>query len=164
MRYKKKNFYGAEYKVQFQKEKIDGLQEELTPLLQSHWEQIALNKDKIKLNPAWDEYIQLNELGLIHFYTVRDQGELVGYFCLTVSKSLHYKDHIFAACDIIYVKQDNRAGMTGHKLIKFAEDDLKKLGVSLIAINTKIHAPFDNLLNRMNYVQTERLYTKYIGD
>lgn len=150
--------------MQFQKEKIDGLQQELEPLLQAHWEQIALNKDKIKLNPAWDEYIQFNNLGLIHFYTVRDKQELVGYFCVVVTKSLHYKDHIFATCDIIYVKQDKRAGMTGYKLIKFAEQDLKKLGVSVLGINTKIHAPFDKLLNRMDYNLTERLYTKYIGE
>ena len=93
-----------------------------------------------------------------------DNQELVGYFCVVATKSLHYKDHIFATCDIIYVKQDKRAGMTGYKLIEFAEQDLKKLGVSLLAINTKIHAPFDKLLNRMDYNLTERLYTKYIGE
>lgn len=150
--------------MEFKKEKIDGLQDELKPLLQAHWEQIALNKDKIKLNPAWDEYIKLNNAGIIHFYTVRDNKQLVGYFCVLATKSLHYKDHIFATCDIIYVKQDKRAGMTGYKLIKFAENDLKNLGVSLLGINTKIHAPFDSLLKRMDYNLTERLYTKYIGD
>lgn len=150
--------------MQFAKEKIDGLQQELKPLLQAHWEQIALNQDKIKLNPAWDEYIKLNNLGVIHFYTVRDNKELVGYFCVVATKSLHYQDHIFASCDIIYVKKDKRAGMTGYKLIDFAEKDLKKNGVSLLSINTKTHAPFDSLLERMSYNQTERLYTKYIGD
>lgn len=150
--------------MQFAKEKIDGLQQELLPLLQDHWEQIALNKDKIKLNPAWDEYIKLNNAGLIHFYTVREDQNLVGYFCVLATRSLHYKDHLFATCDIIYIRKDKRAGATGYKLIQYAERDLQNLGVSLIGINTKVHAPFDALLERMEYNLTERLYTKYIGD
>jgi hypothetical protein len=53
--------------------------------------------------------------------------------------------------------------MTGFKLIKYAESRLKEMGVSVIHINTKVHAPFDSLMDRMGYNLIERLYSKYIG-
>ena len=64
---------------------------------------------------------------------------------------------------MIYVRPDKRAGMTGFKLIKYAESRLKEMGVSVININTKVHAPFDSLMDRMGYNLIERLYSKYIG-
>ncbi len=137
--------------------------EDIKPLIKMHWEQIALNKDKIILNPDWDEYQRLYNSGNLKIYTARKKHELVGYFIVAVAKNIHYKDHLFANCDIIYVKPDSRAGMTGYKLITFAENELKNLGVSVLNINTKIHTPFDKLLVRMHFGLIERLYSKFIG-
>lgn len=150
--------------MQFQEQSVSELELEIKPLIHEHWKAIAVNQDKIKLNPDWNEYHRLYIQGRLKAYTVRDEGVLVGYFVVIISKSMHYKDHKFANCDIIYVKPDSRAGMTGYKLIKFVEGQLKNHGVSLIHINTKVHAPFDKLLERMDYTLTERLYGKYIGD
>ncbi len=150
--------------MQFSIEKVADFKHEIQPLLEMHWEQIALNKDKIKLNPDWDNYITLNENGLLVAYIARDEGKLIGYFIVVVSPSMHYKDHKFAVCDIIFVNPKYRKGMTGYKLIKYAEDNLKEMGVSCIHINTKIHAPFDKLLEKMQYNCIERLYSKYIGN
>ena len=149
--------------MEFTIEKVADFKDEIQPLLEMHWEQIALNKDKIKLNPAWDQYITLNENGVLFAYIARDKGILVGYFIVIVMDSLHYVDHKFATCDIIFVHPDHRKGMVGYKLIRFAEEHLKKLGVSCIHINTKIHAPFDKLLEKMQYNCIERIFSKYIG-
>lgn len=150
--------------MKFSIEKLLSVKEEIKPLIKLHWEQVALNKDKIKLNPDWDEYERLCANGNLKIFTARDDGELVGYYILVVSRSAHYKDHLFANSDIIFVKPDSRQGMTGYKLIKYAEDYLKRYGVSLILANTKIHIPFDQLLERMDYTCIERLYSKYIGE
>ncbi len=150
--------------MKIQVENIADLIDELEPLIKKHWEQIALNKDKIKLNPDWDQYKAVSEAGMLRLYTVRDENELlVGYFCVLYMRSLHYADHVFAACDVIYIRPDMRKGSIGYKLIKYVEKDLAKLGISNLAINTKVHAPFDSLLSKMGYNLTERLYTKYLG-
>lgn len=149
--------------MRYQEESYTNIKDDIKPLIKKHWEQIAVNKDKIKLNPDWDEYQRLYFAGILKIYTARDDGELVGYFLVAVAPHLHYKDHLFANNDIIYVKPDKRAGMTGFKLIKFAEMKLIEMGVSVININTKVHAPFDILMDRMGYNLNERLYSKYIG-
>ena len=149
--------------MKYREESFTNVKDDIKPLIEKHWEQIALNKDKIKLNPDWEAYQSLYMSGNLKIYTARDDGELVGYFIVGVSPNIHYKDHLFATCDIIYVKPDKRAGMTGFKLSKFAEARLKELGVSVININTKVHAPFDSLMERMSYNLIERLYSKYIG-
>lgn len=148
----------------FQIEKVRDVRKEVQPLLEMHWEQIALNKDKIKLNPDWEQAEKLCDEGRLKIFTARKDGNLVGYFAVIVGTSLHYKDHKFANCDVIYVHPEHRTGMTGYKLIKVAEDYLKKSGVSLININTKVHTPFDKLMVKMGYNLIERLYSKYIGE
>ena len=149
--------------MRFAEETYLEVKDDIKPLIAMHWEQIALNKDKIKLNPDWEKYEAMCDAGVMKIYTARKEHELVGYFIVGVSHNIHYKDHLFAVCDIIYVKPDSRAGMTGYKLIKYAESELKKLGVSVIQINTKTHTPFDKLLLRMGFGLIERLYSKYIG-
>jgi GNAT superfamily N-acetyltransferase len=148
----------------FQIEKLSDIRDEVQPLLEIHWELIALNQDKIKLNPDWDTAEELCNQGRLKIFTARHKGKLVGYFALVVGTSLHYVDHKFATCDVIFVHPDYRKGMTGYKLIKTAEDYLKIAGVSLININTKVHTPFDRLMEKMGYNLIERLYSKYIGD
>tara|TARA_R110002012_G_C11628943_1_gene609635 strand:+ start:1217 stop:1669 length:453 start_codon:yes stop_codon:yes gene_type:complete len=148
----------------FARENLDDIYDELLPLLESHWKEIALNQDKIKLNPDFNRYRMMQVSGACRIYTARDEGVLVGYFVVLLSASLHYSDHVFANCDIIYIKPNARAGMNGARLIKYVEKDLSDIGVSLLLINTKAHAPFDRLLERLEYNMIERIYSKYIGE
>lgn len=139
------------------------VKDEIKPLLDKHWELVALNQGEIKLNPNWKEYAKLDAAGILTIFTARDNGTLVGYFVLMVSQSIHYQDHKFANNDVLFVLPDSRAGATGYKLIKFAEDYCKELGVSLLMINTKVHIPFDSLMLGMGFDLIERVYSKFLG-
>lgn len=141
-------------------ESVDEVEEEIKLLIEDHWEEIALNQDVIKLNPDFELYKKLEEEGYLGIYTVRDEGELVGYFLVLAHNNLHYKDHIFATNDIIYIKPELRNKSVGKNLIQFAEDDLRKRGVSVLVINTKVHQPFDGLMEHMGYNLIERVYSK----
>jgi GNAT superfamily N-acetyltransferase len=150
--------------VKYQQEFLSSVRGEIGPLLNSHWEEIALNKEKIKLNPDWDAYQSLEEQGKLKIFTARDDGQLVGYFVVIVGTNIHYKDHLFAANDIIYLSPKHRKGFTGIKLIKFAEKCLKNDGVSVLTINTKVHQPFDKLMDFLKFRKIERVYSKYLGE
>ena len=150
--------------MKYQIEKVSDCKKEVLPLIQKHWAEIALNQDLIKLNPDWDMYNKLESLGMLYAYTAREGDKLVGYFTVVATKGLHYVDHVLAACDIIFILPEYRKGRAGANLIKYAEKDLKAKGVSVLAINTKDHAPFDKLLQRLDYSLAERLYSKYIGN
>ena len=149
--------------ITYQQEFLTQVKGEVKPLLDAHWNEIALNQDKIKLNPDWDAYRDLEVQGKLKIFTTRCEGTLIGYFVVVVDYNIHYKDHLFANNDIIYIHKDYRKGFTGIKLIKFAEKCLKEDGVSVLNINTKVHQPFDKVLERLGFGLIERVYSKYLG-
>ena len=146
--------------MEFELENLANVKEDILPLIEEHWKEIALNKDVIKLNPDWDAYGAYDYIGSLRVYTARQDGQLMGYFVVLVSKSLHYKDHTLANNDIIFLRKQAREGMTGVKLIKYAIKCLETEGVSKIHINTKIHQPFDVILERLGFDCIERIYSK----
>jgi len=149
--------------MEYALECLPSVKKDILPLIEEHWELIALNKGSIKLNPDWEQYAALDASGIMKMFTARDNGELVGYFILLVNNSLHYKDHVFAVCDIIFVTPEARKGATGYKLLKYAENWCVENNVSLLNINTKVHMPFDSLLEKTGFNLIERLYSKYLG-
>ena len=145
--------------IEFKLENLANVKREAEPLLQQHWEEIALNKDIIKLNPDWRAYAELDRVNALRVFTARKDGKLVGYFVFIVSKALHYADHLFANNDIIFLTKPARKGLTGVKLIKFAIDSLKAEGITKLHINTKAHQPFDPILERLGFEEIERVYS-----
>ena len=143
---------------------LASVKEDIKPLIEKHWELVALNQGKIKLNPNWEEYARLDAAGVLRVFTAREDGELVGYCVLVVSRSMHYKDHVFANNDVTFVLPDNRAGATGYQLLKYAEDHCAKNDISLMNVNTKVHLPFDSLLVGMGFNLIERIYSKCFKD
>jgi len=144
----------------FQLESYTSIKNEIKPLIEAHYKEIALNQDAIKLNPNWKEYARLDSIGALRCFTARKDGELIGYFVVIVNKSLHYQDHLFAYNDVIFLAKGHRRGMTGVKLIKYATESIKEQGISLMIVNTKVHQSFDKILERLGYNLTERVYSK----
>lgn len=150
--------------ITYQQESVVSFKESATSILEQHWEEIALNKHAIKLNPDWDAYFDLEDKGLLKIFTARSDNKLVGYFVVICRNHLHYKDHLFAFNDVLYLHKDYRKGLTGAKLMKFAESFLKKDGVSVLVVNTKRHKPFDILLSWLGYNHVENVYTKLLRE
>ena len=149
--------------MDFAIENLAKVRREIEPLLQEHWEEISLNKDTIKLNPDWREYARLDELNALRVYTARKDDKLMGYFVVIVSRSLHYKDHLFANNDIIFLRKSARRGLTGLKLVKFAVESLQAEGVTKLHVNTKTHQPFDPIMERLGFTEIETVFSKVLG-
>ena len=142
---------------------------ERTNLINAHYQEIALNKGKIELDPDWDRYHSLEQAGLFRLFTARTvlaKGEpydtLVGYFGVFVMPHMHYKGHEFATNDVIYITPKYRKGFAGIRLIRFAERCLKEDGVSVLQINTKAHQSFAPVLERMGYQLNDLVYGKLL--
>jgi GNAT superfamily N-acetyltransferase len=145
--------------MEFAHESFTNVKNEIKPLIEQHYQEIALHKDSIRLNPDWKGYARLADQGALRVYTAREDGELVGYFVIIVNRSLHYMDHLFANNDIIFIKKGHRKGTAGIKLIKYAVEELKAEGVTLININSKIHQSFGPVLERMDFAHIENVYS-----
>lgn len=148
--------------ITYQQESLVTCEKDATELLMQHWEEIALNKDVIKLNPDWPAYYQLESSGMLKVFTARLDGKLIGYFVVVCRKHLHYVDHVFAFNDVLYLSKDHRKGLTGAKLMRFAEKCLKEDGVSVLVVNTKRHKPFDKLLSWLGFTHVENTYSKLL--
>lgn len=145
--------------MDFALENLANVKRDIEPLIKQHYDEIALNKDVIKLNPDWEGYARLDKINALRVYTARKDGKLMGYFVVIVSKSLHYRDHLFANNDLIFLAKSARRGLTGIKLIKFAIESLKAEGISKLHVNTKAHQPFDAILERLGFEEIERVYS-----
>lgn len=148
--------------ITYQQEFVVKVLREIKPLLVEHWKEVALNQDTIALNPDWDAYLDLEEKGLLKVFTAREEGILVGYFVAICRNHIHYKDHLFAYNDVVYLKPEYRSTGVGPSLITFAENCLKDDGVSVLVVNTKRHKPFDSLLDRLGFTHIENIYSKLL--
>jgi len=146
--------------IEYAQETLNQAKADAIPLLIRHYEEIALNKDIIEFNPDWDMYAKYEEAGLLKIFTAREDGILIGYFVVIATRHLHYKDHIFAYNDIIYIAPEHRKGFAGWRLIKYAEKKLKEQGATIMLINVKRHKPFDALLERLGFSHIESIFSK----
>jgi len=144
-------------------ERLATCREEAQPLLIKHYEEIALHQESIQLNINWPAYERMDEDGRLHICTARDGDKLVGYFANIIVPHLHYQDHLFSHNDVIFVDPEYRKGFTAWRLIKFATEQLTIAGVSVMMINIKRHKPFDQLLKRLKFNETESIYSKRLG-
>ncbi len=135
---------------------------ELPELFLAHYEEIALDKDVIKLDPDWNKYLQLELMGILHIMSVRDAARLIGYHISVVSPHLHYKSTITALSDIFYLLPEYRQGWTGYKLFEETEKMLKALGVVRFYNVTKVHLPINIIMKRRGYRLVDKVYTKLL--
>jgi len=150
--------------ITYQEEKLEACLEEMKPLLEEHWEEIALHKEYVKLNPDYDKYLLLDSLDLLHVLTARESGVLIGYFISFIQPHMHYKQCKVAANDILFVSKKYRKGSVGYKLFKKAEQSLKELGVDIIIIAAKVKNDFKPLMDKLGFERFEYNYSKYIGE
>ena len=148
--------------MKYQQEFMDTCLESMIPLFDKHWEEIALHKDTIKLNPDYDKYRQAEEEGKLKVFTVRDGDVLCGYIVFFCDYHIHYKDNVWAIMDILYIDPEYRNSGVGVELITFAESCLKSDGIDVVMINTKSHKSFGDLLERIGYFEVETFYGKRV--
>jgi hypothetical protein len=146
--------------MQFQQEFFSDCYDEARELLNMHYEEIALNKDFIKLNPNIKLYEEAEKNGDLKIFTARADHKIVGYFAVIVTHSLHYQDHLYANSDVIFLHPEYRKGYTASNLIKFSIECLAQDSISMLFMNTKIHKPFDLLLKRLGFNHVENVYSK----
>lgn len=138
--------------------------DELMPLLPLHYEELALNKDKVPLAPQYDIYMKREELGELIFVTVRELGELIGYFIGFIAPGLHYKTCLTCTMDIFYIHPEKRGSSIGADLFRFTEKELTRRGVQRWFVGSKCHMDASWLFERLGFDRVEVYYSKMLGE
>jgi len=138
--------------------------EEAKPLLYRHWEEIALDRDRVPLEPDWARYASLEAMGALSVVTMRERGRLVGYSCMIVQPGLHYRSCLEARMDIFWLAPEVRGRMGGVRLFRAVEKELQRRGVKRIYAGSKLHKDVSVLFQKLGYMPVERWFSKWIGN
>lgn len=150
--------------ITYREEKYSDILEEILELYPHHYEEVGMDKEYIPLDPDIGQYLALEEQGILHLLTVRDNEKLVGYHKAFIVPHIHFKSTLVAYTDLYFLMPEYRKGFTGINFFKILEGKLKKLGVKKIYTMTKVKKDNSALFNRLGYTLAEYAYTKYIGD
>ena len=137
---------------------------EVKPILPIHWEELALHKEKVPLDPQYNVYLERDAQGGVISVTAREDGKLIGYFVGFIAPGLHYQTCLTCTMDIFYVHPDHRGGGTGYHLFKSAEKELKRRGVQRLFVGSKLHKDASWLFEKLGYEEVERYYSAWLGD
>lgn len=136
---------------------------ELKALFDTHWEELALDKDKVPLDPQYDEYAAREARGGVIFVSLRDKGQIVGYFIGFLGAGLHYRTCLTCHMDIFYTVPAIRGGRGGVVLFKAVEAELRRRGVNRFITSSKKHKDASRLFEALGFEQIETVYSKYLG-
>lgn len=149
----------------FQVETFAAMLPEGRALFPRHYEELALDKEKVPLAVDEERYLWIENQGGLHVCTVRADGALVGYFICTLLPHLHYKDAgPMAYTDVYYIAPEHRRGGAGFRLIRCVERTLKMRGVTKIYLSHKRHQDHSALFLKLGYRATDIMYTKLLKD
>lgn len=128
-------------------------------LLVRHWREIAYYQD-IPLEVDYPAYEAAEALGKLRIFTVRIDGELVGYSCYFVNSNPHYKSSVQAVQDVLFLAPEYRKAAIGRTLIAYADHMLAAEGCQVTYQHSKVALPIDALLKRQGYEFIERIWAK----
>ncbi len=137
---------------------------EVQPLLAKHYDELALNKDKVPLDPQYEVYAEREAAGQVLLMTLRDAGKLVGYFVGFVAPGLHYKTCLTLTMDIFWTHHDIRGGFAGVRLFRAVEKEAKRRGVQRIFYGSKLHKDAGRMFEFLKMEPIETYYSKWIGE
>lgn len=149
--------------ITYQVEAWSAVLPELEACWKAHYEEIAQDQDTMPLDVDYAAYAVLEQAGILHVSTVRVDGELVGYYITFVRPHIHYRSILCGYVDVYYVKPVYRQGYLPVTLFRKAERHLRALGVQKLFSSCKVYASVAPLFQRLQWRETDLMYTKWIG-
>lgn len=147
-----------------QPEPFEPFLEEVKPVLPIHWEELALDREHVPLDPQYDVYLARDRRGEVMSIALREDGALVGYFVGFIAPGLHYKTCLTLTMDIFYVLPEHRGSGGGFVLFKAVEREARRRGIQRMFVGSKLHKDASWLFDRLGYKEVERYYEKTFFD
>ena len=135
---------------------------EMEPYWAAHWREVSDHQRYgLAVNADLAAYQALEEHGMLHVVTVRDQGQLVGYATYVLQGHLHYAGILHAyGTDLYYLAPAYRKGLAGYRLFQVIERTLQERGCRYLIHRTKTWKDMSRLFERLGYVEVERAFAK----
>jgi GNAT superfamily N-acetyltransferase len=150
--------------ITYQKDTVENVFRDIGDTFIKHHEEVESYTKDVPLDIDREQYEALEAVGALHAVSVRDDGELIGYYVSMVMPHPHHKGSLFAVNDIIYIDPEYRKSGVAAEMILFAENELRGAGVDVMTFSMKAAYPFKSLAKHVGFEETEIVYSKYIGD
>lgn len=129
-------------------------------LLAEHWDEVALNKGLMILDPDEQRYLALEATGAFFALAAWDGDNLVGYSGNFIGQHLHYAGLRYANNDVLFVSKEHRASPLGLRLIRETVTEATRRGARLMLWHGKYNTPLADLLPKMDYKVQDVIYSK----
>jgi len=139
---------------------VDEMLAKASVLFEEHYEEIARNKEVMKLKPDEKAYRNLEEANQIFILSAWQDDVLIGYSVNFVLNHPHYADLLLAQNDLLYIKKEMRGSSAGLKLIKETETHATSLGCKLMLWHAKENTALGAILPRLKYGVQDIIYSK----
>jgi hypothetical protein len=154
-------------------ERLQDTLEELKPLFDPHWQELALDQDKVPLDPQYGVYLEREAAGQVLLVVMREAGKVVAYFVGFVAPGLHYQQTLTLQMDIFWLHPNYRdedslsqleAHMVALELFQTVRDEAKRRGVQRWFVGSKLHKDASRVFEELGMVEVERYYGQWLGD
>lgn len=154
-------------------ERLQDNLEELKPLFQPHYEELALNRDKVPLDPQYGLYLAREERGEVLCVVARELGRIAAYFVGFVAPGMHYRTCLTLTMDIFWVHPDYRDGdsldqverhMLCLQLFEEVRREGKRRGVQRCFYGEKLSQEARALYEALGMIEVERYWSEWWGE
>ncbi len=138
---------------------------EIKLIIDKHWAELALFKNKMPLKPQWEEYVIRENRGSLFLTTVRRDGEIIAYYITQVAPGFHYSETLVGTMDIAYVVPAHRNRGVAFPLFRCVEKELLRRGVQVWYSGYKMHNPLgmDQLLKLFKFEPADVYCAKWLS-
>lgn len=146
--------------------------EELKPLFVPHYRELALNQDKVPLDPVYELYLTREAAGEVLCVTLRDAGRIVAYFVGFVAPAMHYRTCLTLTEDIFWLHPEYRdedslsqleAEMLCLQLFERVKTEAQRRGVQRVYLGSKAHKSAAALFESLGLEPADIYYSGWWG-
>ena len=154
-------------------ERLHDTMEELKAHFAEHWQALALDQDKVPLEPNYEIYFQREDLGEVLLVVLRETGRVVAYFVGFLAPALHYQSCYTLTMDIFWLAPAYRDGdslskleasMLATQLFEAVLEEAKRRCVQRVFFGSKLHADASRVFEELGMIEVERYYSKWLGE
>ena len=133
-----------------------------TELFKEHYEEVALNKQVMVLEPFVEKYLALEAQNEIFVLALHSDDEVIGYSVNFLFNHVHYAKLKVCSNDLLFVKKEHRNGRAGYMLIKKTEEFAKQHNAQLMFWHAKPNTALEKLMPRLGYGYQDIIFSKEI--
>jgi hypothetical protein len=120
----------------------------------------AEHEKQFALEPAYDQYEKIEQLGMLKLYVLRKDDEAVGFGLFFLNKDMHHSSATFAVNDSIFLSPDDRHSGLAAAMVQAIDTDLRANGAQAVIYQMREGCSFKTLLTDAGYHKTADVWVK----